>query len=323
MSHSPPLAHPLTVDEITEQLCRVESYEGLFHHSRLQQPMPSVEVLREVVARLQAILFPGYFGDSEIAPETMRFHVGAGLDVVSRLLTEQIRRGRCFFCRGDGASHAQPEEADCEACEDAARRKTGLFLSALPEIRRLLAADVRAAYVGDPAAKHPGETIFCYPSILALTHHRIAHALHQQDVELIPRIISELAHSKTGIDIHPGARIGEGLFIDHGTGVVVGETCIIGTNVRISQGVTLGAKSFPKDASGALIKGIARHPIVEDDVVIYAGATLLGRITIGKGSVVGGNVWLTEDLPPGSHVIQQRAGEATSRILLGRANGSA
>ncbi|AGW12641.1 serine O-acetyltransferase EpsC [Megalodesulfovibrio gigas] len=308
----------LTLDEITEQLCRAESYEDVFHHSLHNQPMPSVEVLREVVARLQAILFPGYFGDSEIAPETMRFHVGAGLDVVARLLTEQIRRGRCFFCRHNDVPH---EEPDCDACEDAARRTTGLFLSSLPEIRRLLAVDVRAAYVGDPAARHPGETIFCYPSILALTHHRIAHALHQQDVELIPRIIAEMAHSKTGIDIHPGAQIGEGLFIDHGTGVVVGETCIIGANVRIYQGVTLGAKSFPKDANGALIKGIARHPIVEDEVVIYAGATLLGRITIGKGSVVGGNVWLTEDLPPGSHVVQQRAGETSSRILLG--NGRA
>ncbi|GAB7079299.1 serine O-acetyltransferase EpsC [Megalodesulfovibrio paquesii] len=308
----------LSLDEITEQLCRVESYEGMFHQTPHNQPMPSIEVLREVVARLQAILFPGYFGESELTPETMRFHIGAGLDVVARLLTEQIRRGRCFSCRNSQPEHA---DTDCESCEEAARHKTARFLSALPEIRRLLAADVRAAFVGDPAAKHPGETIFCYPSILALTHYRIAHALHRLEVDLIPRIITEMAHSKTGIDIHPGAQIGEGLFIDHGTGVVVGETCVIGQNVRIYQGVTLGAKSFPKDASGALIKGIARHPVVEDDVVVYAGATLLGRITIGKGSVVGGNVWLTEDLPPYSHVAQQRAGETSSRILLGAANG--
>ncbi|OPZ58351.1 MAG: Serine acetyltransferase [Deltaproteobacteria bacterium ADurb.Bin510] len=164
-----------------------------------------------------------------------------------------------------------------------------------------------AAYNGDPAAKSYGESIFCYPSIRALTNHRIAHSLHKLGVPIIPRIISELAHSETGIDIHPGATIGEYFFMDHGTGIVIGETAIIGSNVRVYQGVTLGAKSFPKDDEGNPLKGLARHPIVEDDCIIYSGATILGRVTIGKGSVIGGNVWLTHDLEPGSHVMQGRA----------------
>jgi serine O-acetyltransferase len=170
----------------------------------------------------------------------------------------------------------------------------------------LLGDDVQAAYEGDPAAKSPGETIFCYPGILAITNHRIAHELVVLGVPLIPRILSEAAHSATGIDIHPGAKIGRKFFIDHGTGVVIGETSIIGNRVRLYQGVTLGAKSFPVDAQGNLIKGIDRHPIIEDDVVIYAGATILGRITVGARSVIGGNVWLTQSVPPDSSINQGR-----------------
>jgi len=182
---------------------------------------------------------------------------------------------------------------------------TADFISKLPKVRQILATDVEAAYIGDPAAKSHGETIFCYPSIYALTNHRIAHELYKLEVPLIPRIISEMAHSRTGIDIHPGAQIGEYFFMDHGTGIVIGETSIIGNNVRIYQGVTLGAKSFPLDEHGNPIKGIPRHPIVEDNVIIYSGATILGRITIGKGSVIGGNLWITRNVPPGSKLVQQ------------------
>jgi serine O-acetyltransferase len=181
------------------------------------------------------------------------------------------------------------------------------FLQSLPKLRRLLASDVKAAFEGDPAAKTPGETIFCYPSITAMIHHRIAHELYKLDVPIIPRIISEMAHSNTGIDIHPGAQIGEEFFIDHGTGVVIGETCIIGNGCRLYQGVTLGALSFPKDSEGYLIKGNLRHPILEDNVTVYAGATVLGRITIGHDTMIGGNVWITHDVEPNSKVIQSRS----------------
>ncbi len=171
---------------------------------------------------------------------------------------------------------------------------------------RLLAEDAAAAYEGDPSSRSPGEAIFCFPSLLALTHYRVAHELHVLGVDLVPRILTEMAHAKTGIDIHPGAVIGRRFFIDHGTGTVIGETCVIGDNVRLYQGVTLGAKSFPKDGEGKLVKGIPRHPVVEDDVVVYSGATVLGRITVGRGAVIGGNVWVTRDVPPGANIAQHR-----------------
>jgi serine O-acetyltransferase len=180
------------------------------------------------------------------------------------------------------------------------------FMERLPEIRRKLNTDVGAAFEGDPALHSPDEAIFCYPGFQAIISQRLAHELFKLGAPLVPRIITEHAHSLTGIDIHPGAAIGDSFFIDHGTGVVIGETCVIGNNVRIYQGVTLGAKSFPLDENGNPIKGIPRHPIVEDDVVIYSGATILGRITIGKGAVIGGNVWVTSDVAPGSVISQKR-----------------
>ena len=242
------------------------------------------------------MLFPGYFGRTDIGEDSVRYHVGATLDAVLRMLEEQIRLGKCFVC--------QQSEPDCPVCGEQARQLTGRFLAALPQVRRLLASDVQAAYEGDPAAGSPDETILCYPGILAITNYRLAHVLYRLQVPLLPRIITEHAHSLTGIDIHPGASIGESFFIDHGTGVVIGETCVIGKRVRIYQGVTLGAKSFPLDANGNPVKGIARHPLVEDDVVIYGGATILGRVTIGRGSTIGGNVWLTESVPPFTRVTQ-------------------
>ncbi len=255
--------------------------------------LPSRAALVGMVESLRSVLFPGYFDTAESSPETNHFHVGAELAKVLRTLQEQVKRGLCLGCNG---------ELDAMDCDARAGRITSAFLSRLPEVRRLLALDVQAAYAGDPAATSTDEAIFCYPGLFAVTNHRLAHELYRLEVPLIPRIISEHAHSATGIDIHPGATIGESFFIDHGTGVVIGETAVIGNRVRLYQGVTLGAKSFPLDASGKLAKGIPRHPIVEDDVVIYASATILGRVTLGKGSAIGGNVWLTRSVAPGSKV---------------------
>jgi serine O-acetyltransferase len=256
--------------------------------------LPSRDQVVEAVEALRSVLFPGYFGVSELTEENMRFHVGATLDRVLLVLREQIKRGLCFECDHHGY--------ECPSCVARAEAILGDFLERLPGVQHVLATDVRAAYNGDPAAKSTDEAIFCYPGILAMTYYRLAHELHCLGVPLIPRIITERAHGLTGIDIHPGARIGEEFFVDHGTGVVIGETCIIGRRVRIYQGVTLGAKSFPLDEEGRPIKGVKRHPVVEDDVVIYSGATILGRITIGRGAVIGGNLWITRDVAPGTVV---------------------
>jgi len=261
-----------------------------------EQALPSRQRIGEIVESLRSVLFPGYFGFSELKEESLRFHVGSVLDQLRRDLQEQIKRGLCFIC---------DEGSDClPLCDQKARERTGEFLRRLPEVQRLLALDVRAAYEGDPAAANPDEVIFSYPGILAITNYRLAHELHRLGVPIIPRMITEAAHSATGIDIHPGAMIGERFFIDHGTGVVIGETCIIGSRVRIYQGVTLGAKNFQVDGEGKTVRGIDRHPIVEDDVTIYSGATILGRVTIGRGSVIGGNVWLVHGVPPGSRITQ-------------------
>jgi serine O-acetyltransferase len=257
-----------------------------------RQVLPSREAIVDIVADLRAVLFPAHFGDSDLTEEGVAYYVGHTLDAALLALREQVQRGLRFS--GGGA-------------ERRAGEITREFAERLPAICALLAGDVKAAYEGDPAAVSPDEAIFCYPGITAIIHHRLAHALHALEVPLIPRILSEIAHSTTGIDIHPAARIGASFFIDHGTGVVIGETCVIGERVRLYQGVTLGAKRFPLDEAGRPIKGIPRHPIVEDDVVIYAGATILGRITIGRGSSIGGNVWLTRSVPPGSRVTQAQA----------------
>lgn len=285
------------ITQVVGELSAPESYEVVSHRSSHHIPMPSVEILHGIVEDIRSILFPGYFGKSEFSIKTMPYYVGSTLDTVARSLLEQVKRGFCFSCEFD-------REVCDTKCFERASRLTMEFLKKLPHIRSLLSTDVCAAYDGDPAAKSHGETIYCYPSIKAITNYRIAHELCLLDVPLIPRIITEMAHSETGIDIHPGATIGENFFIDHGTGVVMGETTVIGRNVRIYQGVTLGAKSFPLDADGNPMKGIPRHPVVEDDVVIYAGATILGRVIIGKGSEIGGNVWLTHSVAPGSRIMQ-------------------
>ena len=285
------------LDKIASELSEPISYKKVYHKANHEMPMPSVKKLKEIMNLLESILFPGYFGLAEAIPENMKYYIGASLDKVMKLLTREVQKGFCFSC-GEG------EKADCVLCGEKAKDVVSRFIAKLPEIREMLSKDVQAAFDGDPAAKNHGEVIFCYPSIMALVHHRIAHEFYKLEVSVIPRIISEMAHSETGIDIHPGATISEGFFIDHGTGTVIGETCIIGKNVSIYQGVTLGAKSFPKDEMGNPIKGIARHPIVEDNVTIYAGATVLGRVTIGKNAVIGGNVWITHDIPKNAKVFQ-------------------
>jgi len=259
--------------------------------------MPSAEVLSEIMELLRAILFPGYFMDSDIKPENITYYTGAKLDKVLVLLTEQIKRGYCFSCEN-------LTEQECPICSIKPTESVYQFIQALPEIRRLLALDAKAAYEGDPAAVSYAETIFCYPSMRIMTNYRVAHELYTLEVPLIPRIITEMAHSETGIDIHPAAQIGKSFFMDHGTGIVIGATCIIGNHVKVYQNVTLGAKSFPLDENENPIKGIPRHPIIEDNVVIYAGATILGRVTIGKNSIIGGNVWLTESVPPNSTILK-------------------
>jgi serine O-acetyltransferase len=253
-----------------------------------------------MIELLQAVIFPGYVGNRDVTEESLGYHMGSNLHQASLIMVDEIHRGLCFACQREEI------DRDPEICLGQAQRITADFLRRLPEIRRQLALDAVAAYEGDPAASSPSEAIFCYPGVLALTCHRIAHVLYSFGVPLIPRIISEHAHSRTGIDIHPGATIGEKIFIDHGTGVVVGETAVIGNSVRIYQGVTLGAKSFPLDEDGNPIKGIDRHPVIEDDVTIYSGATILGRVTIGKGAVIGGNVWLTRDVPSRATISQSR-----------------
>jgi serine O-acetyltransferase len=270
-------------------------------HPRGIRELPSREAVSQVVNGLRAALFPTHYGAPDLTDETVDYYVGHTLDSTLRLLAEQIRRALRFL-----PDHAQTPDAELGTRAFDIARAFGMQLAG---IRALLVSDIQAAYAGDPAAQHITEILLCYPGVLAMTHHRLAHALHRLGVPLLARFINEIAHSATGIDIHPGAQIGPSFFIDHGTGVVIGETAVIGERVRVYQAVTLGAKSFAADADGALVKGNARHPVVEDDVVIYAGATILGRVTIGRGSVIGGNVWLTHSVPPGSSVSQGKIRE--------------
>lgn len=278
------------------------SYAKVCHEHRLGEPLPSKIKLSKVIEMVREIIFPGYFGSTSLRPNTTKHYMGVYVDELYELLSEEILAGMCFECEDETANKVEKhsERAKIIAIE---------FIESLPEIRRKLVTDVESIYLNDPAARNRGEVIFCYPAIRAITNYRMANKLLEFNVPLIPRFISEMAHSETGIDIHPRAEIGEYFTIDHGTGVVIGSTCILGKNVKIYQGVTLGAKSFPLDDEGNPIKGIPRHPIVEDDVVIYAGATILGRVTIGKGSMIGGNVWVTKNLPPNSKVIQSRPKE--------------
>jgi len=257
---------------------------------------PSREALSLVIEQLKGALFPMRLGPSDLRHDGEDFYVAHTLDAALHALLEQARLELQYVGR-----HAPRAAAEIDA---QAREAVRAFGAALPGIRRLLDSDVTAAYQGDPAAHSVDEVLLCYPGVLAMICHRLAHQLYRLQLPLLARIVAELAHGQTGIDIHPGAQIGSGFFIDHGTGVVIGETAVIGQRVRVYQAVTLGAKRFPVDAHGLLQKGLPRHPVVEDEVVIYAGATILGRVTIGRGAVIGGNVWLTADVPAGASVTQ-------------------
>jgi len=283
-------------------LSEPSSYELVCHQHKLGEPLPSIVKLRKIIDLVREILFPGYFGNTSLRSNTTQHYMGVYVDELYELLSEEILAGMCFECIDESINKVEKHQKKA--------KQTALsFIEFLPEIRKTLVGDVEATYLNDPAARNFGEVIFCYPAIRAITNYRVANKLLELEIPLIPRFISEMAHSETGIDIHPRAQIGEQFTIDHGTGVVIGSTCILGKNVKIYQGVTLGAKSFPQDENGNPIKGIPRHPIVEDNVVIYAGATILGRVTIGKNSIIGGNVWVTNDLPTNSRVVQTRAKE--------------
>ncbi|RLD49968.1 MAG: serine acetyltransferase [Bacteroidetes bacterium] len=285
-------------DKVIKELSKQKSLEVVYHSPVNNELMPSHNDLTEIVNLLRKIIFPGYFGNASINNNNIEYYLGVNINNLVPLLREQIKRGLFFDCSNNS-------DLPCDKIYERADKITQEFISKLPDIRKKLSTDVIAGYLGDPAAKGYGEVIFCYPAIRALTNYRIANALLKLKVPLIPRIITEMAHSETGIDIHPGAEIGEHFAIDHGTGVVIGETCIIGKNVKIYQGVTLGAKSFPIDENGNPIKGIARHPIVKDNVVIYAEATILGRVTIGENSTIGGNMWITHDVEPNTKILQR------------------
>ncbi|MEG2632645.1 MAG: serine O-acetyltransferase EpsC [Comamonas sp.] len=257
---------------------------------------PSRDALARIVEGLKGALFPMRLSPTDLRHESEDFYVGHTLDAALQELLGQARLELNFNAR-----HASLPAHEIEAQATEAVRQ---FANALPALRRLLDSDVLAAYQGDPAARSVDEVLLCYPGVLAMIHHRLAHALYKLELPLLARIVAELSHGQTGIDIHPGAVIGASFFIDHGTGVVIGETAVIGERVRLYQAVTLGAKRFPIDGEGQLKKGLPRHPVVEDDVVIYAGATILGRVTLGRGATIGGNVWITDDVAPGASVTQ-------------------
>ena len=267
--------------------------------------LPSRDALAQIVQGLRGALFPMRLGPPDLRQESEDYYVGHTLDIALNALVAQVRLELRYGVRQTHRTHAaNGSPFDFAAVDARALALVHDFAASLAPIRSLLDTDVQAAFHGDPAARSVDEVLLCYPGVEAMIHHRIAHRLYELGVPLIARIVSEQAHALTGIDIHPGATIGAGFFIDHGTGVVIGETAVIGERVRVYQAVTLGAKRFPADGEGHPQKGLPRHPIVEDDVVIYAGATVLGRVTLGRGSTIGGNVWLTRSVPPGSHVSQ-------------------
>ncbi len=267
-------------------------YQYIPQHDK---PLPSLVKLQEVVELFRAIVFPGYFGNA-IGANAVEFHLGLNIERLYNLLKEQIYNGLCF-------NTINPKNEDSK---ENASELTLRLINRIPELKRILSTDIKATFDGDPAVQSYGEVIFCYPTIRAVLNYRFAHELLKLGVPVIPRVITELAHSETGIDIHPGAKIGEYFSIDHGTGVVIGQTTIIGDHVRLYQGVTLGAKRFSLEVEKNPLN-VHRHPILKDNVVVYANANILGRITIGKDSIIGGNVWLTNSVPPGSRILQQKA----------------
>lgn len=283
-----------TVDELSTE----QNLQHVCQRERGTEPLPSQAAVEQIIDISRAVIFPGFFGDAEFNCNNLPYSIGLNVERLQRLLTRQI--ASVYDLAG-----IQPLPG--QTLRSQAADKALDFIASLPELRAWMADDVEAIFNGDPAAVSPGEVIYSYPAVRAITNYRVAHRLLELGVPVLPRMISERAHRETGIDIHPGATIGRGFMIDHGTGVVIGETAIIGNNVKIYQGVTLGARSFPTDENNNPVKGLPRHPIIGDNVVIYANSTILGRITIGSDSIIGGNIWITEDIAPRSVVVQARA----------------
>lgn len=282
---------PGVVDQLVDSCMGKDCFEHIN-----TDPLPSRQRAIDILERARDILFPGYFGSQDIDHISLRYRVGEEVSSLYDLLAMEIT----YSIRHECVRH----HTSCLHCDNQGKEKAFLFIQSLPHLRKILATDVRAAYEGDPAVTNHDEVIFCYPGIAAITIYRIAHRLYELEVPVLPRMMSEYAHSITGIDIHPGAEIGESFFIDHGTGVVIGQTAVIGNRVKIYQGVTLGALSFKRTESGELERSGKRHPTLEDDVTVYAGSTILGGDTvIGARSVVGGNVWLTTSIPEDTKVI--------------------
>lgn len=288
--------HNDALREAVERLSDEGSYAQLFHAYCEEEELPSGKVLQSLVELCRAILFPGYYGQARITGQTIRFHTGVSIEQLFEELSKQIYAGLCL------ANTSQTTSS--QAAKATAERIAEEFISSLPDLRSLLATDAEAMFDSDPAAQNPGEVIFCYPGFRAICNYRIAHVLYRLEVPFIPRMITEMAHSETGIDIHPGATIGHHFSIDHGTGIVIGETSVIGDYVRIFQGVSLAGVKLPPDEKGNTIRGIARHPILGNHVTVYSNATLIGKIHIGDGATICGNVWVAEDVPAGATVSQ-------------------
>ena len=289
----------VTLRNTIEALSCKENIKDVCHLRHHGEPLPSQQSVARIVELCRGLIFPGFFGDSDVNRNNVTHYVGIRCEQLREVLVEQITAGLCFSVK-EG-------KIDLAEIAVSAQEKADQFIANLPKLRELLFSDVKATYLGDPAAISTDEVIYCYPAIRAISNNRIAHELVKLEVPIIPRMISEQAHSETGIDIHPAATIGAGFTIDHGTGIVVGATAIIGNNVKLYQGVTLGAKSFDTDADGNPIKGIPRHPIIGDNVVIYSNASILGRINIGANAVIGGNIWVTEDVAEGEKLVQAKA----------------
>lgn len=288
------------IDDIVDQLCSHADMHHVCPERRHEgEPVLSNHSVRRIVELTSGLLFPGFFNDSIESPSVMRSMLNLACHELRHLLVHQITAGLCFADADCAAPLADLHRSASEAADS--------FIASLPALRGILDTDIDATYLGDPAATSTHEVLICYPGLRATISHRIAHNLLKLGVPIIPRMISEQAHSDTGIDIHPGASIGERFVIDHGTGVVIGATAIIGRNVKLYQGVTLGARSFVTDDSNNPVKGIPRHPIIGDDVVIYSNSTILGRVNIGDGAVIGGNLWVTRDVAPGEKLVQARA----------------
>lgn len=285
---------------VVSALSNKDGLKNMCHMRWRGEPLPSQSMIKEIIELCRSVLFPGFFGDNDVNSYNIEYVIGLQCERLNALLENQIAAGLIFKLSCEKSLN-MPE------IEDQSREITTKFISKLPELRRVLRTDAEATYLGDPAAVSQEEVIYCYPALRAISNYRIAHSLLELGVPIIPRMISEMAHSETGIDIHPGAKIGEYFSIDHGTGVVVGATSIIGNNVKLYQGVTLGAKSFDTDENNNPIKGIPRHPIIGDNVIVYSNTSILGRIIIGKNATIGGNIWVTEDVAEGEKLVQAKA----------------